>query len=371
MKNLKTLSYLMTGAIVLSGLLISCESNPEVESEQDILPERFSVEIPEAISKSQTSGRINGRVQEDSIKGDDIYRHLGTFIAIGKQSAKLVEEIIGGIRKHHIDRVLTLSFTGEDDNRVKNLVVTADVSFEGTEWDYQLTVTDADSEGNTDGGKAIQVFWNKSAPISGIAIIKPYNCDRPKNQNAPDAIIRIDYSEDGSLGYDAHMEVSIAGLPTNSAEPFGVDNIHMFAGKKGDVVDVYGNSNHPNATIFGNETGMNWAFVASGDKAKDIGVAEVGLPASDVDSNEREVLLVENSIKNVFRNGILSIWPSINQDLLDSYLSEISAPGYFNNTGFISGGTSPGSDWDALSARLQVMTPYSPKEVSELHVEFK
>jgi hypothetical protein len=371
MKKLKTLSYLMTGTIVLSGLLISCESNPEVESQQDILPERFSVQIPDALSKVETSGRKNGRVKGDSIKGNDIYKHLGTFIAIGKQSAALVEGIINGIRKHHIDRVLTLSFTGEDDNRVKNLVVTSDVTFEGVEWDYQLTVTDADSEGNADGGKGLQVFWNKSAPVKGIAIIKPYNCDRPKNQNAPDAIFRIDYYEDGSLGYDAHMEVSIAGLPMTLAEPFSVNNIHMFAGKKGDVVDVYGNSNHPNATIFGNEGGMNWAFVASGDKVKDIGVAEVGLPASDIDSGDRTVLLEENSIKNVFEAGILTIWPGINPDVLDAYLAEISAPGYFDNNGFVAGGTSPGEDWNTLAARLQQMTPYNPKEVSELTVEFK
>src|SRR5688572_14542218 len=86
MKKFKALSYLMAGTIALSGMLISCESNPEVESQQDILPERFSVAIPEAISKSATSGRINGRLRDDSIRGNDMYRHLGTFIAIGKGS---------------------------------------------------------------------------------------------------------------------------------------------------------------------------------------------------------------------------------------------------------------------------------------------
>jgi hypothetical protein len=371
MKKIKALSFVMMSVMVLTTLLTGCESNPDVQSDKDILPQKLSVDIPNSLTIANSGGRINGRSQSDSIKGDDIYKHLGTFIAIGKQSSKLVEEIINGIRKHHIDRVLTLTFTSDDDGRIKNLVVTSDVTFEGAQWDYQLMVTDADSEDAADGGKALQIFWNNDAPIKGISIIKPYNCDRPKNQNAPDAMFRINYSEDGAAGYDSQMEVLITGLPINANEQFSVNNIHMFAGKKGEVVDVYGNSNHPNAVLFGDETGMNWAFVASGDKTKDVAIAEVGLPASSIDSNDRDILLKENSIKNVFEETILEIWPQIDPDALDSYLSEISAPGYFDHTGFIKGGTSPGADWDVLAERMNNLTPYNPKQVSELQVTFQ
>jgi len=371
MKKIKSLSFLMMSVMMLATLITGCESNPDVESDKDILPQTLSVEIPNSLTISGSGGgRVNQHLS-DSIKGNDIYKHLGTFIAIGKESAKLVEEIINGIRKHHIDRVLTLSFTSEDDGRIKNLVVTSNVTFEGAQWDYQLTVTDADSEDAAGGGKALQVFWNNTAPIKGISIIKPYNCDRPKNQNAPDAKFRINYSEESSSGYDATMEVLIAGLPMTLDEPFSVNNIHMFAAKKGDVVDVYGNSNHPNAKLFGDESGMNWAFVASGNKTKDVAVAEVGLPASSIDSDDREVLLKENSIKNVFENTILEIWPQIDRNVLDAYLSDINAPGYFNHAGFISGGTSPGPDWDELAARIDNLTPYNPKTVSELDLEFQ
>lgn len=144
----------------------------------------------------------------------------------------------------------------------------------------------------------------------------------------------------------------------------------MFAGRKGDVVDVFGNSNHPNAILFSGEVGFNWAFVASGDDSRHTGVAEVGLPPSSLASDNREVLLKEYSIRNVFTREITSVWPDIDQQLLDTYLASAAAPGYFGSNGFISGGESPGTEWDALASRLENLTPYSPAEVSSLNVTF-
>ena len=149
-----------------------------------------------------------------------------------------------------------------------------------------------------------------------------------------------------------------------------MSTLRMFAGRKGDVVDVFGNSNHPNAILFSGSVGFNWAFVASGDDSRHAGVAEVGLPPSSLDSDNRKVLLQEYSIKNVFTREIASVWPGIDQQLLDTYLKSTAAPGYFGSNGFISGGESPGADWDALGARLNDLSPYSPAEVSSLNVTF-
>lgn len=365
---------MMITAITLGLVLSSCEMNPEVNSQQDILPETFRVEIPSAImDQSLSNGRV-ARSKDDSLKGNDIYLHLSTFIAIGDGAANLVEAFIGGIRKHRIDRVMNLTYKSDDDNRVKNLVVTADVTFENQTWDYQLTITDADSEGAADGGKALQIFWNKSAPVKGIAIIKPYNCNRSESANVPNAIFRINYTEESNAKYDAQMEVLIAGLPLANpmVDPYSVSTIRMFAGKKGDVVDVFGNSNHPNAILFAGDAGFNWAFVASGNEVKNIGVAEVGLPPSELDSDNRTVLLKEYSIKNVFTREITAAWPGVNQNLLAAYLSNTNAPGYFSESkGFIAGGTSPGADWDALVNRLEDLGPYNPSEVSALQLSFK
>jgi len=46
-----------------------------------------------------------------------------------------------------------------------------DVEFEGRQWEYQLTITDAESEENSDGGIGMQVFWNKQ-PVEGICHIQ-------------------------------------------------------------------------------------------------------------------------------------------------------------------------------------------------------
>lgn len=369
MKTTKLISFVLCTAVSFALLLTSCEPNQEVTNDEDILPTSFSVDIPASITSSNT----NGRSASDTVNGNDIYINLGTFIAVGEASSQLVEEFIAGIRRYKIDRVMSITYVGEDDNRVKNLVVLSNVSFEGKDWDYELTVTDADSEGQADGGKALQIFWNKSSTVEGIAIIKPYNCDRTKNANAPNAMFRIDYSEAGERGYDAQMEVSIAGLPVGSPlqQPYAINSLHMFAGKKGGVVDVYGNSNHPNAILLTGNAGFNWAFVASGNDPANIGVAEVGLPPSTLDSDDRAVLLKEYSIKNVFTNEITAVWPGIDQDLLAAYLSTTAAPGYFNNHGFISGGKSPGTAWDALAKRLDSLSPYNPKETSNLTLTFK
>ena len=362
---------------LLSTLLVtSCDENPEVTSSQDILPEVFRVDIPQAISNSLfvAGGKQAGRTKEDSLQGNEIYGNLNTFIALGESAAEVTEEIIIGLKKYKLDRVLTLSVVSDDDGRVKNLVVVADPEFEGQTWEYQLTVTDAESEGNADGGKAMQIFWNKSRPFKGIAIIKLFNANRRENPDAGEATVRIDYSEEGNLGYDAHMEVRVSGLPLPSPleDPFAVNALRMFAGKKGDVVDVFGNSNHPNAILLSGSTGFNWAFVASGSDADDIGVAEVGLPPSNLDETDRTVLLKDFSIKNVFISEINAVWPGIDPVLVAGFLKNTEAPGFFSGkTGFISAGTSPGLAWDVFADRINDLTPFNPLEVSNLVVTFK
>lgn len=375
MNTVKIISGLFLAGL-FSLTLTSCENNESIQPQQDLLPQKFSVDIPQSLSNTNSvrSGRASGRIKEDTLQGNDIYLHLNTFIAVGEGAAQLVEEFINGIRKYKIDRIQSLTYRSEDDNRIKNLVVLSDVDYEGRLWDYQLTITDAESETQPDGGKALQIFWNKGREISGIAIIKPYNCDRIQNVNAKDAVFRIDYTETSTLNYDAQMEVSISGLPLANPlqDPFSVSALKMFVGKKGDAVDVFGNTDHPNAILFTGNTGFNWAFVASGSDSKNIGVAEVGLPPSQLDETDRNVLLKEYSIRNVFTDEITAVWPGINQDLLAAYLSNTAAPGYFDaKKGFLTGGISPGAEWDELAPRLTGLTPFNPKVLHELAITFK
>lgn len=370
MKNFKLTSlalFLMT-----SIFYFSCEPQADMPTpENSILPERFGVDIPDALSSEL--GASNGRVSAiDTIKGNDIYQHLNLFIHLGEGASNIVGEIITSIGIHQINKPMTLSIESDDDGRTKNLVVSENPSFDGENWDFMLTITDAASEGELDGGKALQVFWNRY-PIKGIAIIKPYNLDRSENSEVEDAIFRIDYSEGGEHGYENHMIVSIANLPLANPldDPYSMSTLKMFAGKEGDNIDVYGNSNHPNAKFFTEDSGFNWAFVASGSESMDIGVAEVGLPPSNLDEPGRETILEYYSIRNVFTREINRVWPGIDEESVNAYLYNTGVPGYFNSNGFVSGGESPGETYTKLELRLNQLSPYNPKEVSNLTIDFK
>lgn len=360
--------------LMTSIFYFSCEPQADMPTpETSILPERFGVDIPNALSSEL--GASNGRVAGvEAINGNEIYQHLNLFIHLGEGASDLVGEIIQSIGINQINKPMTLSIESDEDGRTKNLVVSENPTFDGENWDFMLTISDAASEAELDGGKALQVFWNRY-PIKGIAIIKPYNLNRTENDEAgaEDAIFRIDYSEGGEHGYENHMIVSIANLPTADPldDPFSMSNLKMFAGKEGDNIDVYGNSNHPNAKFFTEDSGFNWAFVASGSESKDIGVAEVGLPPSNLDEPGRETILDHYSIKNVFTREIYRVWPSIDEASVNEYLINTGAPGYFDSNGFVSGEESPGEAYTALELRLNQLSPYNPKEVSNLSINFK
>lgn len=358
-----------TAALAL--FFTGCEefSGPQ-QNDDSILPEEFSIDIPGSISFE--SGKQTGTKSVEPLNGNLIYLHLAHFIRTGERGGELVEEIIKGIRKFNINEPLSLSYTSDEDGRIKNLEVVENPVFEGETWEFRLNIIDAESEGNEDGGYAMQVFWNRN-PVQGVAILKPYNINRGNEDNFPEAVFRIDYSRAGERGYDAHMLVAASGLPL--ADPldnmYSANALKMFAGRKGDMVDVYGNSNHPNAKFFTAETGYNWAFVASGNSSLDIGAAEVGLPGSYTDSPSRSVLLGDYSIKNVFTSQIYQVWPDISQESVDIFLHNTEAPGFFDKEGFIQGGTSPGEDHDELADRLPLLSPYNPKEITEMSIIFQ
>ncbi len=363
---MKKLNYLL-GLVILSSALIfsSCTKNEDPVADKDsILPSSFSIDVPDAIS----SNIDNRSTNSDTLDGGEIYGHLRNFIAIGEGAGQIVEGIIFAISVHQIDHAMSLTYTSDEDNREKNLVVVEGASFEGVGYEFLMTISDAQSEGNADEGKALQIFWSRS-PVEGIAILKPYNIDRAENQTQQNAIFRIDYSESGSMNYDKHMIVSIADLSNDQGESYYVDNLKMFVGKTGDIVEVYGNSNHPNANFFTNETGFDWAFVAASDKMQNIGVAEVGLPSNTLNSDSRNEILVVNALKTVFTNQIVAMGYA--QADVDRYLYNTEAPGYFDNGGFVQGGTAPNSSYSNIESKINNLTPYNPSEIANLSIDFQ
>jgi len=370
---MKKLSFYSFAVILLSALLFTaCENTfngPGLEDENSILPDQLTVEIPAALLEDMSS--LKGAPAIDTLKGREIYGHLRFFIHTGNHAARIVKHIIYGIRRYNIDQVKTVTYESEDDGRIKNLVVVEGPEFDGRTWEYGLSITDAESEGEEDGGKAMQIFWN-SSPKEGISIINPYNLDRTNEREMARAMFRIDYSGAGEMGYEHHMIVSIADWPVVDPliAPFAMDGMKMFVGKKGDFVDVYGNSNHPNAKFLTEKVGYNWAFVASGSDVDDAAVAEVGLPLSTLDAEGRAVLLEEYSIYNVLYNEVKTIWPHASDEILEAWLSNTEAPGFFDSNGFIQGGEAPGPEFLPLVDRIIGLSPYNPKAIANLEISF-
>jgi hypothetical protein len=371
---------LFFAALLLSAFTFQNCQKSEIDNQPDygILPARFKVDVPASLTSdlsNQKSAYLSATA--DTAKGNDIYNNLNTFIAVGEGAGDIIEKIIGAIVVYKINKPMFVSYEGDDEQRVKNMVVVEGAEYGGKNYQYMLTITDAASENEADGGKALQIFWNPS-PISGVAILKPYNIDRIKNENAPDAIFRIEYSEVATSEYDSYMTVEMDDLPmaNPTVEPFSIHTLKMFVGKKGEYVDVYGNSDHPNAKFFTTSVGFNWAFVASGVDSKNIGVAEVGLPTSGLDNGSRDVLLKEYSIKTVFTNQIntwfydtYGIHPDAND--LAIYLQNADAPGFFDKDGFVQAGTSPNATYEPLVTRINALTPYNPKTLTDLTISFQ
>ena len=382
--------YLLAVIAVLAFVFVSCEQETlepqdELNNSEVIIPEKFGVDIPSSISQAgYKSASFKSTSADDVITGEDIYGNLNYFIWIGESAAEIVQDIIWSISVHNIQDVIELTYTSDDDGRIKRLVVEKEVSYDNRTWDYMLTITDLESEGQADGGKAMQVFWNPN-PVEGIAIMKPYNIDR-RNEEEAQAMYSVEYSAKGTDTYDEFMIVDIVRLPyEDAADIFAVDNIKMFVGKKGDVVDVFGNSNHPNASFnpFNEQVGYNWAFVASGKEESDIAVAEVGLPYSATDSDLRSVLLEDASVKNVLSreltNFYVSYWAeqgiTLDSAEIASYIEpalvHAAAPGYFNQNGFIQGGEAPSEAYGDLESRVLNLSPYNPNDIVSLAVTFK
>jgi hypothetical protein len=386
---MKTRNLFLGTAVAFVSLFFSAcemENLKPGDSEFGILPERFSVDIPNSMSNTNFKSTSFKSTESDTVNGNIIYWHLNTFIAVGEGAGKMVEAVMWAIHFYHIEDVLYLSYTSDDDKRVKNLEVVKDSEFRGRTWQYQLTITDAESEGNPDGGIGMQVFWSKN-PIEGIALFKPYNIDRREHNKAENAMFSIEYSEKGNDQYETYMIVEIAGLPLPDAndEPFAMETLKMFVGKNGERVDVYGNSNHPNAFFNRNDSeavGFNWAFVASGDENKDIAVAEVGLPASSADITGREEILEDNSMKEVltremthfvvdeFAKAGITLIPSEISVYIAPYLRNADAPGYFDADGFVQGGVAPDAEYAEMEEAIMKLVPYNPWEISNLEISF-
>lgn len=340
--------------------MIACSSDDEVASSIDI-PSQFSVDIPQAISDN--AGGLSGRISGDGdgvIEGDEIYESLRHFIKIGEGSAEIVEFTLLVAVALEVQNIRSFTFESEDDNREKRIDLVEGVTRGGVAYDYEMTMIDV-----ADNELALQLLWNTD-PVEGVAILKPYNINRNEDRDEPDALVKIEYSEDDAT-YDATMTVSIVGI--TPVENGDIDNMKMFVGKKGDIVEVMGNSNHPNIEIIDTDFtgGRNYAFVGRGDESTDLGVVKLALPPSSTTTDD---VLEDFSVYAVLQAEINAV-ANLDQSIIDAILAEAHSPAYFNNDGFItSGEDNKPASFDAAFVDLSGMNPFVPNDIQNLDFDF-
>lgn len=364
MKTQVRLLFLATITLLIIGSCKKEEEDNKDTNPESILPQNIVVDIPSSISSSQSgkSGKVY-KTAVDTLSGEEIYESLRFFIAVGEQSAEIVNAIISAIKQYNIDKPMTITYTSNDDGRSKTLVVAENQSYDGVTWQYGLTITDQDS------ADAMKVFWNKS-PKKGVAIMSPYDINRTEDPSLAGVLYKIEYSEAGELGYNKHMIVSITDYPVQDI--FGIDNLKMFVGKNGDFIDVYGNSNHPNI-ILADTTftgGRNYAFVARGHDVDNVGLAIVALPPSSV--NTTTDILDTYSIINVITEELNNAGIT-DTNAINAYLSNAEAPGYFiAPNGFVSSGSNVPSHiaFTSTFVDLSALNPYIPNDIKNLIISF-
>ena len=93
--------------------------------------------------------------------------------------------------------------------------------------------------------------------------MNPYHIDRREDEELADTFLRIEFGQ-GKNDYPAFMEVSITGFPPEEDDDEFLDNMKMFVGADGDIVEVYGNANFPSLQFIDPNfsEGRNYAFVA-------------------------------------------------------------------------------------------------------------
>lgn len=366
-KIMKTKNVLKTllGTLLIAGFIFSgCKKD---EEKANIVPSNFKVDVPSAINAEATTTKS---AQSDTLSGNDIYGNLRTFVHVGCVAADMVNHIMVAIWANNINQAMSLDYVSNDDHRSKHLVVIEGASFEGVSYQFRLTITDQ-------GSNAMQVFWNTN-PVKGVAIMNPYNINRTTETIYQNTMFRVDYSEAGENNFEKQMVVFITDFPMQVSQPWSINNLKMFVGKNGNQLTLWGNSNHPVATLVDPSLqGKDYAFIAHSDASLNIGCAQVAITPNTV--NTTTDLFTTYSLYNVLNSEIHTVYDpyfpgGMPQNVINSYLKNTDVPAYFiAPQGFVSCGTNiPNNSGFTASFRdLSGLTPYVPYNVKNLSISFQ
>ena len=353
---MKKLYLLIFGAFFLAAC---SEEKDKIEDAQSAdLPDKFTVDIPSTLRNP--AGLSAGRMKESQeLSASDIYGGLRGFIYVGEQAADALEEIIKVAAVAQVAGLSEFTIESDEDGASKTFNFNEDVTYASVTYANEMKVTDED------GDLALQVVWNTN-PVSGTAILNPYYLDHTEGEELIDTFYRLDYSESAD-GNTQQMTVSISGIPLDE----GLNNLKMTVTKTGDIVEVFGNSNHPGLTIVNENAPLdrNYAFIGRADATNDVAVAEVALPPSSVETND---VMEDYSLYAVIDADIKSVGIT-DQDAIDAYLANAVPPAYFDDvTGFLGAGEDVPAH-EAFTSEfidLSELSPFVPSDIAGLSVEF-
>lgn len=344
-------------------LIVGCNDDPQLTSPEDlvlneILPEKVSIDIPDALSFETTL--VEGQIgQINLIEGKDIYNNLRGIIRESELSVNVLRELIDMVAEAEIDSAVEFSIVSNLDNRQKDISIRRDVTRNFKNYSFQMDVSDG-------GVTAAQLLWRVD-PIDILAILKPFDLNRNTDAAMKDVFKEIVYNEE-HLTYDELMGISITNMPESS----GFNNIQIVAGKIGSIVEVFGNSNHPNLILIDESFtgGRNYAFVARANAELDVGVALLALPPSAVDTNEN--LFDEYAVLNILEQE-LETSGIVDQSIIDLVLNHATAPSFYSGAeGFLSSGANI-PDNPAFSNSfidLSSFVPFVPRDIRDLEISF-
>lgn len=349
--------------VIAAGVLfVSCEKKKSA----NIVPDKFSVGISNAISSPDLAKKaLFLEPEQDLLTGETLYRQLRNLVYIGEMSAEMIDATIRTIRRFNIDKPMSLFFESELDNRVKDVEVKENVQLKDATWDYAMYVKD-------DENMALQVFWNIE-PVKGLAImnIGVLNQTAVINRNA---YVMIEYSEDDAF-YDRYMMVHITNMDSLTIN--FMNKMKLFAGQKGDVVYIRGNSNHPSAVIIdaANTEGKSWAFVAKNNVIRDVATAKVALPPpmEEVSTNLWENYSMEKVLEEEVRVVFGQLQPTELEALVTLVTRNAKTPAFFNSNGFVAAGADKRPADIGFSdelVNLDDLMPFPPIEVKNLQIVF-
>jgi hypothetical protein len=81
-------------------------------------------------------------------------------------------------------------------------------------------------------------------------------------------------------------------------------------------------------------------------------------------------LLERHSIYNVLYNEVKTVWPHASDEILNAWLTNTEAPGFFDQDGFIQGGEAPDNRFARLAERILGLSPYNPSNIASLEISF-